>query len=221
MSLLQTFFTSWLSGYDKALIISYLVVFVALAVYGFHRSQLVYLYYRYRSNRPEPLGRLQTLPKVTVQLPLFNEMYVAPRLLESVAKIRYPRELLEIQVLDDSTDETQELCKRKVEELRKTGIDITYVHRTDRTGFKAGALENGLKTAKGEFILVFDADFLPHADILERTIHFFSDPKIGDGAGALGSHQPRLLGADRGAGADAGWPLCHRAHRASPLGPLL
>ena len=179
MSLLQTFFTSWLSGYDKALIISYLVVFVALAVYGFHRSQLVYLYYRYRSNRPEPLGRLQTLPKVTVQLPLFNEMYVAPRLLESVAKIRYPRELLEIQVLDDSTDETQELCKRKVEELRKTGIDITYVHRTDRTGFKAGALENGLKTAKGECILVVDADFLPHADILERTIHFFSDPKIG------------------------------------------
>jgi hypothetical protein len=85
MSLLQTFFTSWLSGYDKALIISYLVVFVALAVYGFHRSQLVYLYYRYRSNRPEPLGRLQTLPKVTVQLPLFKQERGADRDLDVLA----------------------------------------------------------------------------------------------------------------------------------------
>jgi cellulose synthase/poly-beta-1,6-N-acetylglucosamine synthase-like glycosyltransferase len=179
MSLLQTFFTFWLSAYDTLLIVAYLVVFIALAVYGFHRSQLVFLYYRYRSQRPEPLGRLPELPKVTVQLPLFNEMYVASRLLDSVAKIRYPRELFEIQVLDDSTDETQEICKKKVEELRERGLDISYVHRTDRTGFKAGALENGLKTAKGEFILVFDADFLPEPDILERTIHFFSDPKIG------------------------------------------
>jgi cellulose synthase/poly-beta-1,6-N-acetylglucosamine synthase-like glycosyltransferase len=178
MSILQSFVTSWLSAYDTVLIAAYLVVFVALAVYGFHRSTLVYLYYRYRDHRPEPLGRLPELPRVTVQLPLFNEMYVAPRLLDAVARMRYPSDRFEVQVLDDSTDETQELCRRKVEELAQSGLDITYIHRTDRTGFKAGALENGLKTAKGEFILVFDADFLPEPDVLERTIHFFSDPKV-------------------------------------------
>jgi cellulose synthase/poly-beta-1,6-N-acetylglucosamine synthase-like glycosyltransferase len=182
MSFLQSIYQTWqtwLSAYDKFLIGAYLVVFLLLAVYGFHRSTLVYLYYRYRDRRPEPLGRLDELPIVTVQLPLFNEMYVAQRLLDQVARMRYPRDRFEIQVLDDSTDETQEICKSKVEELRKTGLDINYIHRVDRTGFKAGALANGLHTAKGEFVLVFDADFLPEPDILERTIHFFSDPKVG------------------------------------------
>ena len=178
MRFLQQFFSNSLSGYDHVLIAAYLLVFAGLAVYGFHRSQLVYLYYRYRDKRPEPLDRLRELPFVTVQLPLFNEMYVAQRLLDAVAKIRYPRDRFEIQVLDDSTDETQELCKRKVAQIVSQGIQATYVHRTDRTGFKAGALENGLKTAKGEFLLVFDADFLPEPDVLERTIHFFSDPKV-------------------------------------------
>ena len=182
MSLTSTvpqYLLAWLSLHDKLLIGAYLAVVVALALYGFHRSTLVYLYYRYRDNRPEPLSRLKDLPRVTVQLPLFNEMYVSQRLLESVARIRYPKELLEIQVLDDSTDETQEICQRKVEELQAQGIDISYIHRIDRTGFKAGALENGMRTAKGDFILVFDADFLPGADILEQTIHFFSDDKVG------------------------------------------
>ena len=114
MSVLQTFFATALASYDQILITAYLLVFVGLAVYGFHRSQLVYLYYRYRDKRPEPLDRLRDLPRVTVQLPLFNEMYVAQRLLDSVAKIHYPRDRFEIQVLDDSTDETQELCKAKV-----------------------------------------------------------------------------------------------------------
>ncbi len=175
----HTYVVSTLASYDKLLIGAYLLVFIALAVYGFHRSTLVYLYFRYRDRRPEPLGRLPELPKVTVQLPLFNEMYVAPRLLDAVARIRYPRDRFEVQVLDDSTDETQEICRKKVEELCGTGLDIVYIHRTDRTGFKAGALENGLKTAKGEYVLVFDADFLPEPDVLERTIHFFSDPKVG------------------------------------------
>ena len=178
MSILSSFFATALASYDQLLIIAYLVVFLGLAVYGFHRSQLVYLYYRYRDHRPEPLGQIRDLPKVTVQLPLFNEMYVAQRLLDAVAKIRYPRDRFEIQVLDDSTDETQELCKSKVAEIAAQGIQISYVHRVDRTGFKAGALENGLKTAKGEFLLVFDADFIPEPDVLERTIHFFSDPKV-------------------------------------------
>src|SRR5690242_6280738 len=106
MSLLPSSLTTWLTAYDQVLIGAYLLVFISLALYGFHRSSLVYLYYRHRDKRPEPRGRLRELPRVTVQLPLFNEMYVAPRLLDTVARIRYPRDRFEIQVLDDSTDET-------------------------------------------------------------------------------------------------------------------
>jgi len=159
---------------------TYLGVLLILAFYGFHRSSLVWHYYRNRHNRPRPLGRFSELPAVTVQLPLFNEMYVVERLLDSVATIRYPRDRFQIQVLDDSTDETQEICKRKIAELaqRLPELDVEYIHRTDRSGFKAGALQNGLHTAKGEFILIFDADFLPLPDILERAIDHFSDPKV-------------------------------------------
>lgn len=158
----------------------YLVILLALAVFGFHRSQLVYLYYKHRSRQPRAAGTFTDLPAVTVQLPLYNEMYVAERLLDAVALIRYPRDRYQIQVLDDSTDETQEICRRKVAELqtRFPELEIEYIHRTDRTGFKAGALDNGLRTAKGELILIFDADFLPHADVLERTVHHFVDPKV-------------------------------------------
>jgi hypothetical protein len=115
-----------------------------------------------------------------VQLPLFNEMYVAERLLDAVAVIRYPRDRFQIQVLDDSTDETRDICRDKIAELivRYPDLDIEYVHRTDRTGFKAGALENGLRTAKGELVLIFDADFVPNPDILECTVHHFLDPKV-------------------------------------------
>ncbi len=166
---------------ERILITAYLVVLVTLALYGFHRSTLVYLYYRYKRNRPQPKARFtpETLPVVTVQLPLFNEMYVAPRLLEAVAKIDWPSDKLEIQVLDDSTDETQEICQKKVAEIAATGVDIKYIHRTDRTGFKAGALEHGLQTARGEFVLVYDADFLPAPNILRETVDFFTDDKVG------------------------------------------
>src|SRR5262245_22439200 len=136
----------------------YLVVLLALAVYGFHRSHLVYLYYKHRDRKPKAAGTYAELPAVTVELPLFDEMYVARLLLAAVAAIRYPRDRFQIQVLDDSTDETQEICKRKIAELlaRHPELDVEYVHRTDRSGFKAGALENGLSTAKGELILIFD-----------------------------------------------------------------
>src|SRR5438105_2038954 len=157
----------------------YLAVLLVLAFYGCHRSVLVYLYYRYRDNKPRAAGAFADLPAVTVQLPLFNEMYVVERLLDSVAQIRYPRDRFQIQVLDDSTDETREICRRKIAELALSNpeLDIEYVHRIDRSGFKAGALDNGLRTAKGEFVLIFDADFLPQADVLERTINHFVDPK--------------------------------------------
>ncbi|HVZ73052.1 MAG TPA: cellulose synthase family protein [Polyangia bacterium] len=161
---------------------TYLVILLALAAYGFHRSSLVWMFYSSRSKRPRPLGMWKDsdLPSVTVQLPLFNEMYVVERLLDAVAGIRYPRDRFQIQVLDDSTDETQEICKRKIAELahRFPDLEIEYVHRVDRSGFKAGALENGLRTAKGEFILIFDADFLPLPDVLERSVHYFLDPRV-------------------------------------------
>ncbi|MCD6499167.1 MAG: glycosyltransferase family 2 protein [Deltaproteobacteria bacterium] len=165
--------------WDVVLIALYGVVLLALAVYGFHRSTLVYLYYRFKNQKMEPLAEFDELPKVTVQLPMFNEMYVVERLLDATAQLDYPWDRLEIQVLDDSTDETQGICQKKVAELQERGLDVKYLHREDRTGFKAGALENGLKHASGEFVLVFDADFVPHSDILKKSIHFFTDPEVG------------------------------------------
>jgi cellulose synthase/poly-beta-1,6-N-acetylglucosamine synthase-like glycosyltransferase len=106
-------------------------------------------------------------------------MYVVERLIHSVCNLRYPKELLQIQVLDDSTDETQAICARQVEKQRRLGFDIQHITRTGRDGYKAGALENGLRTASGEFIAIFDADFLPESDLLEKMVHYFSDPKIG------------------------------------------
>ncbi len=166
--------------FSSLLVGTYLAVLLVLAFYGFHRSVLVYLYFRHRDKAPRAAGAFSDLPAVTVQLPLFNEMYVVERLLDSVALIRYPRDRFQIQVLDDSTDETREICQRKIAELatRYPDLDVEYVHRVDRGGFKAGALENGLKTAKGEFVLIFDADFLPLPDVLEKTIHHFVDPKV-------------------------------------------
>jgi cellulose synthase/poly-beta-1,6-N-acetylglucosamine synthase-like glycosyltransferase len=160
---------------------TYLAVLIVLAVYGLHRTALISMYYRNRHRKPRPAGRFSELPAVTVQLPLFNEMYVAERLLDAVAAIRYPRDRFQIQVLDDSTDETQEICKRKIAELRSRlpELDVEYIHRTDRTGFKAGALHNGLESAKGEFILIFDADFVAPPEILEKTLGHFADPGVG------------------------------------------
>jgi cellulose synthase/poly-beta-1,6-N-acetylglucosamine synthase-like glycosyltransferase len=159
--------------------IIYFAVLVALSCYGVHRYLMIILYYKYRKQSPKPAGRLPVLPKVTVQLPLYNEMYVAERLLDAVVALDYPRNKLEVQVLDDSTDETTEIVARKVAELRQEGFDVCHIHRTNRHGFKAGALENGLQTATGEFIAILDADFVPRPDLLQKTIHFFSDPSVG------------------------------------------
>jgi cellulose synthase/poly-beta-1,6-N-acetylglucosamine synthase-like glycosyltransferase len=157
----------------------YFLVLVILAVLGTHRYLMIYLYYRDRHRKAQPLPLPETLPHVTVQLPLYNEMYVVERLLESVAAIRYPKDKLEIQVLDDSTDETQGIARRAVEGYEEQGFDIHYIHRTERTGFKAGALEAGLARAKGELVLIFDADFVAPPDVLEKTVGQFADPKVG------------------------------------------
>lgn len=158
---------------------SYFFVLIILAVYGWHRYYLVYMYMRNRDRQPKPGPQLSPLPVVTIQLPLYNEMYVADRLVESVCAIDYPRELLEIQVLDDSTDETRGIAEAAVRRFANEGVDIKYYHRTNRTGYKAGALEAGLKFARGEFVAIFDADFLPGADFLQRLMPYFADAKVG------------------------------------------
>src|SRR3954467_3158630 len=158
---------------------TYFFVLIILAVYGWHRYYLVYLYMRHRDREPKPGPALNPLPLVTIQLPLYNEMYVADRLIEAVCAIDYPRELLEIQVLDDSTDETTSVASQAVRRFAAQGLDIKYYHRSDRVGYKAGALEAGLKVARGEFVGIFDADFIPTTDFLMRLMPHFADPKVG------------------------------------------
>jgi cellulose synthase/poly-beta-1,6-N-acetylglucosamine synthase-like glycosyltransferase len=168
------------NGFDLMLLIPYFVVLILLAGYGVHRYILVYLYYKHRNKRTtEPAARFEDLPPVTVQLPIFNEQYVVERLLEATCKLDYPREKLDIQVLDDSTDETVDVARALVERYAALGHPATYHHRTNRSGFKAGALAEGLKTARGELVAIFDADFTPPEDFLLRTVHHFTDPRIG------------------------------------------
>src|SRR3984893_13395012 len=157
---------------------AYFFVLIILAVYGWHRYYLVYLYMRNRDQQPKAGPPLDPLPVVTIQLPLYNEMYVADRLIEAVCRIDYPRELFEIQVLDDSTDETRSIADLAVRRFAAQGYDIKYYHRTNRIGYKAGALEAGLKVARGEFIAIFDADFIPSADFLTRLMPYFAGEKI-------------------------------------------
>ncbi|HXK59802.1 MAG TPA: glycosyltransferase family 2 protein [Acidobacteriota bacterium] len=167
------------STFDWLILILYFSVLSILAVYGLHRYYLVYLHFKYRDKEARPAGRLEILPKITVQLPIFNEMYVVERLIDHVCRFDYPRDLLEIQVLDDSTDETQRLAQRKVREYAEQGFDIHYIRRPERVGYKAGALDHGLKTATGELIAIFDADFTPRPDTLLNLVDYFSDPKVG------------------------------------------
>jgi cellulose synthase/poly-beta-1,6-N-acetylglucosamine synthase-like glycosyltransferase len=168
-----------MSPLDTAILGLYFLTLVILAVFGLHRYIMVFLYYKHRDRRAVPVPLPERLPRVTVQLPLYNEMYVVDRLLDSVCRIRYPRELLEIQILDDSTDDTVALVQAAADRYRAQGFDIQYLHRDDRRGYKAGALEEGLKVAKGEFILIFDADFVAPPDILEKTLGHFADPAVG------------------------------------------
>ncbi len=168
------------NAFDMLLLIPYFVVLILLAFYGMHRYQLVYLYYKHRKNKiTEPESRFAELPNVTIQLPIFNEQYVIDRLVDCVCKIEYPREKMQIQVLDDSTDETVEVARAVVERYAALGHNIGYHHRTNREGYKAGALDAGLKTATGEFVAIFDADFMPQPEWLMKVIHHFAHPEIG------------------------------------------
>ncbi len=166
--------------FDAALLTPYFIVMFLLALYGVHRYTLCYQYFKHRKNyNPEPLQQFAELPRVTVQLPIYNEQFVIDRLIEAVCAIEYPWDKLEIQVLDDSTDETQQVAAGIVARYAVMGHPIQYLHRSNRHGFKAGALDAGLKVAKGEFIAIFDADFVPPPDWLMKVIHHFSEPEIG------------------------------------------
>jgi cellulose synthase/poly-beta-1,6-N-acetylglucosamine synthase-like glycosyltransferase len=168
------------NAFDMALLIPYFVVLILLASYGVHRYILVYLYYKHRNKRTtDPPGHFSDLPRVTVQLPIFNERFVVERLLDAICRMNYPPDKLDIQVLDDSTDETQAVARDLVERYATRGCPISYHHRNNREGYKAGALAEGMQTSKGEFIAIFDADFVPSEDFLLRTIHHFTEPGIG------------------------------------------
>jgi cellulose synthase/poly-beta-1,6-N-acetylglucosamine synthase-like glycosyltransferase len=166
--------------FDLAMLLPYFAVMIGLSVYGVHRYTMVYNYYKNRKNySPDPPRHFDELPRVTVQLPMYNEQFVIDRLIEAVCAMEYPSDKLEIQVLDDSTDETQAVAQDLVERYAALGHPIVYIHRTNRYGYKAGALDAGLKVAKGEFVAIFDADFVPPTDWLMKVIHHFAEREIG------------------------------------------
>jgi cellulose synthase/poly-beta-1,6-N-acetylglucosamine synthase-like glycosyltransferase len=169
----------WMETFDIAIVTAYFVILAILSFYGIHRYIMVYLFHKYRNNVAVPKANFSDLPRVTVQIPSYNEMYVIERAIDAVCSLDYPKDRLDIQVLDDSTDETDAIASRAVERWQRQGLDIQYIHRSHRLGYKAGALENGLRTAKGEFVAVLDADFVPEPSFLQKTIHYFTDPGLG------------------------------------------
>jgi len=150
-----------------------------LFIFSIGQLHLTLIYRKQQKNKPAT-SRVEILhPYVTIQLPVYNEKYVVERLIDAVAQIDYPREKMEIQILDDSTDETSGIIYQKLEWLKRFGVDMKHIHRENREGFKAGALKEGLETAKGDFIVIFDSDFIPDPDFLKKTLPYFSDPKVG------------------------------------------
>ncbi len=163
---------------EIAVIVIYFLLLAILTVYALHRYIMVCLFEKHKGVAIKPFNEFKELPLVNIQLPIYNEVNVVERLLSGVVKINYPKDKLEIQVLDDSTDETKIVAERIVKELKIQGYDIVYIHRDNRKGYKAGALKEGLDKAKGEFIAIFDADFIPDKDFLNRSIHYFTDERI-------------------------------------------
>ncbi len=168
---------------EYIIITVYTISLILILLYALAQLNLLFNYLKAQKkedNSPKlDLSNPQEIPYITIQLPVYNELYVMERLLENIAKLSYPREKLEIQVLDDSTDESVISTQKHIEQLQKTGLDIQHIRRENRQGFKAGALKEGLKIAKGEFIAIFDADFLPQEDWLYKTVPYFKDPEIG------------------------------------------
>jgi cellulose synthase/poly-beta-1,6-N-acetylglucosamine synthase-like glycosyltransferase len=164
---------------QSLLLTVYYALLALTCVFMLYRAVLIVRYFRRGRADPEPAARFDEEPVVTVQLPLFNEQFVVERLLETICALDWPRDRLEVQVLDDSTDETVGIAARKVSDLRERGFDVRHLHRTDRAGYKAGALAEAMPRARGEFLAIFDADFVPEPDFLRRTIPHFTDPSVG------------------------------------------
>lgn len=158
---------------------TYFFLLAILSLYGMHRYYLIGLHLRTRRNLPRPGPVSDPVPRLTVQLPIFNELYVVERLIEAACRIDYPRNRLQIQVLDDSTDSTREVARRLVERQRARGVPIEYHHRTDRRGYKAGALQAGLASATGDLVAIFDADFVPPPDFARAVLPYFHHPQVG------------------------------------------
>jgi cellulose synthase/poly-beta-1,6-N-acetylglucosamine synthase-like glycosyltransferase len=165
---------------EEIILFTYIAALTILFIFGSHGFIMIYYYLKFRTRKQPAVNTLESYPAVTVQLPVFNEVYVVGRLIDAACAMIYPKDKLEIQVLDDSTDETVEVVAQHVERYRKLGFDIKQVRRANRQGFKAGALKEGLVTARGEYVAIFDADFVPRQDFLLKTLpHFFVDPHIG------------------------------------------
>ena len=164
---------------EVAILIVYFISLSILFAFGLHGLVMIYYYHKTRAYATPDIELPEVLPMVTVQLPVFNEVYVIERLVNAVCEMDYPKDKLEIQLLDDSTDETVEVSRRLVAEWASRGFDIKHIHRIDRTGFKAGALKSGLEKAKGEFVAIFDADFVPNSDFLMKTIPHFRNDGVG------------------------------------------
>ncbi|MEK6571855.1 MAG: cellulose synthase family protein [Bacteroidota bacterium] len=162
------------------ILIIYFIALLILLLFGFQGFIMVYYHFKNRTPEENSAGTLTEYPNITVQLPIYNEIYVVGRLIRATCGIRYPKDKMEIQILDDSTDETSLVAAKIVEEMASRGVDIKHIRRGTREGYKAGALREGLKVASGEFIAIFDADFVPREDFLHQTLpYFLRDPKIG------------------------------------------
>ncbi|RPH37255.1 glycosyltransferase [bacterium] len=165
---------------EEIILFVYIFSLTVLFVFGSHGFIMIYYYLKFRSKKSQAVCEITTYPVVTVQLPVFNELYVVGRLIDASCTMVYPKEKLEIQVLDDSTDQTVDVVAKYVEKYRRQGFDIKQIRRANRMGYKAGALKEGLAVARGEFVAIFDADFVPRPDFLLKTIpHFMSDSKVG------------------------------------------
>jgi cellulose synthase/poly-beta-1,6-N-acetylglucosamine synthase-like glycosyltransferase len=164
--------------FDEIVLFAYIISLTILLLFGSHGFVMMFYHYKYRKNEPKQNPE-DFEDMVTIQLPLYNELYVIERLIDAVCELDYPKEKMEIQVLDDSTDETVDVCARVVKEKQALGFDIQHIRRSSREGFKAGALKEGLQVAKGKYVAIFDADFIPKKDFLHKTLKYFSDDKIG------------------------------------------
>jgi cellulose synthase/poly-beta-1,6-N-acetylglucosamine synthase-like glycosyltransferase len=204
---------------DILLLVFYSLLMLVLSVYSFHAYLMVYLYKKNRKSREKSRCSMEEWPAVTVQLPIYNEQYVVERLVTAACTLDYPKDKLEVQVLDDSTDETRELAAGLVERFSGQGINVVHLHRTNRHGYKAGALKAGLERARGEFLAIFDADFVPPSDFLKKMMPYFSSPEIGLVQARWGhlNGEASLLTRGQAIGLDAHFVIEHGARNSSGI----